>query len=67
MVKAGDGAEPFELPVVADCQNNVTIGRFEDLVGHDRRVGVAHPTGNGTGDVIRRGLVDEPGDRTVQQ
>ena len=39
---AGDGAKARELPIVADRQNHVAIGRREVLIRHDVRMRIAH-------------------------
>jgi hypothetical protein len=42
---AGDLAELGKLPVVAHSQDEVAVGHFEHLVGHDVLVRVAHAPG----------------------
>ena len=52
-------AQPRELPIVADRDDDLAVGDLEGLVGHDIGVGVAHPVRHLADDQLVHRLVGE--------
>lgn len=63
----GQSAQPVELPIIANSKNDVSVGSWKRLVGHDIWMSVPDPRWDLSRSEIVQGLVGQSGNLNVEQ